>query len=137
MCNSLALSTLNSRMPERRARSISSGSLPTPEKTTFDADLRLACSTRCSSPPETMSKPAAERGEQAKDRQVGVGLHRVADGVFAGAKRLVELLVSARGWRSPNTRTAEYRSAARARLEGHIVGEEFALGEGRERSFRL
>ena len=39
MCNSLALSTLKSRMPERRARSISSGNFPTPEKTTLRRGL--------------------------------------------------------------------------------------------------
>ena len=38
--SSLALSTLNSRMPRRSARSISSAILPTPEKTTFARGFR-------------------------------------------------------------------------------------------------
>ena len=46
--------------------------------------------TRCSSPPETISKPAPMRASIFRIEQIRVRLHRVADGVLAAAKRLVE-----------------------------------------------
>jgi hypothetical protein len=50
-------STLKQWMPASSAARISSRALPTPEKTILSA-LPPAASTRASSPPETMSKPA-------------------------------------------------------------------------------
>ena len=49
-------STLNIRMPERNAYSISSRVLPTPENTTLRGSAP-ALSARNSSPPDTMSNP--------------------------------------------------------------------------------
>ncbi len=75
-----ALSTLKQRTPTCSAWRISARVLPTPEKTTRRGSPPAA-STRCSSPPETMSKPQPARAKVCSTARLGVGLHRIADQV--------------------------------------------------------
>ena len=63
--SSSALSTLKHLMPAASAATISASDLPTPEKITRSA-LPPAASTRASSPPETMSKPAPWRASTSR-----------------------------------------------------------------------
>ncbi len=53
----------------------------------------------------------AQARQQSQDREIGVGLHRVADGVLAAAKGLVKLPVALANRRTRNTRTAECHTA--------------------------
>ena len=81
--SSLALSTLNSRIAERSARSISCASLPTPEKTTFFAALPVCRQHALQLAAGDDVEPGAQPGQQLQDRQIRVRLHRVTNGVFA------------------------------------------------------
>src|SRR2546425_212173 len=69
-CSSSSLSQLNWKMPASNAAASSSCRLPTPEKTTLRASPP-ACSTRKSSPPETMSKPRPSRASNASKARFG------------------------------------------------------------------
>jgi hypothetical protein len=62
--NSLSDSTLKQRTECSSASRISASLLPTPENTTL-AGSPPAASTRWSSPPETMSKPAPARASRS------------------------------------------------------------------------
>jgi hypothetical protein len=68
-----SLSTLKQRMPAARALRISASDLPTPEKITRSA-APPAASTRASSPPDTMSKPAPSRRSTSSTARVEFAL---------------------------------------------------------------
>ena len=67
--SSASLSTLKQPMPACSACRISARVLPTPEKITL-AGSPPAASTRCSSPPETMSKPQPARANTCSTASV-------------------------------------------------------------------
>ena len=66
-------STLKQRMPAVSANSISAADLPTPEKTTLPASPPAA-STRCNSPPETISS-RSQTCQQFENGDVRVGFY--------------------------------------------------------------
>jgi hypothetical protein len=64
---------LKQKMPTSSASFISAAVLPTPEKTTFFGSAPAA-STRCNSPPETMSNPAPRRAKMFRMARLELAL---------------------------------------------------------------
>ena len=85
--SSAADSTLKQRMPAVQRLRASRPRSCRRRRTRPCAGSPPAASTRASSPPETMSKPAPSRASSVEDGEVGVGLHRVADQVVAAGER--------------------------------------------------
>src|SRR6266853_1582533 len=78
-------------MPASSAATISSCRLPTPEKTTLRGSPP-ACSTRKSSPPETMSKPRPSRASNASRARFGADFTaKQARTMSARTRRLIGL----------------------------------------------
>ena len=87
-------------MPAASAWSISPASLPTPEKTTFAAVSGVAADRALQLASGNNVEARSQSGKHLQDRQVRVGLDGVTDGMFAAAKRLVELPIALANSRS-------------------------------------
>ncbi len=83
--NSAADSRLKQWMPSSRARAISPGFLLTPENTIFDG-APPAATTRSSSPPETMSKPAPSLASTLSTARLELAFTAIADQVLSPFK---------------------------------------------------
>ncbi len=126
-------STLKHLTPASSASRISAAVLPTPENTVFSA-LPPAASTRASSPPETMSKPAPSRantfstarllfaltatwiGRAAAGASIGVGVLRLGQRGCANRRRAACRTVR-RATRRTRLRRAARRRRRRMRIE--------------------
>ena len=86
-------STLKRRMPASSASRISSRDLPTPEKTMLVyGHARALQAVQLAAGDDV--EAAAEAGQQSQDREIGVGLDRVADRVRQASQRPIQTAIT-------------------------------------------
>ena len=124
-------SQLKLRMPSSRACSISARVLPTPEKMTRDGSAAGPEDAEEFAAADDVEAGASAR-EEAKNAEISVGFHCVADAVGDALERGIVGSVTGRGWPGRSRRSREYPifAAISARSTSSQNSRSFVIGEG-------